>query len=599
MPRFVHLGAAVMAVAVFSVGCAGSGGTRAVLPTAPDSGGHGATTTRAVVVPTPTHPAPVPLPLRFFRMAPLRLVNDPPARFEYAYEAETVCLYGPANPDIDNDNDNDLVAPSKRGPVVAPQRDRVLTVGEFSLPTSCANPSPTPTPSPAPTGRLTRGGGRSLDAAVAKTKQYYVIRIDLADRSKTIAAGPASNVNDVLVFAAQAAPLTLAAGHRYVFALAYALVAVTPSPSPSSAPSDTPTPVPSQTPCPGAIDVPQGTYCSWPLPHPPVDLFGGAPYLVYSSSTGDVLGTFLSNHVTQESAVPGTPYALALGQFGGVTGVSGTFAGVAGSSTAFAVRPSNDPTLTFLAGPPSVPASPHDIASGGACPTGICSSETDMTIANGDVTFYNPDTQAVDGHLALTNPAASASLIIRGPNHDYDVLALMPDRHIVYAYIDLYGNLSEHVLDVLPAGYRFTGALRLGNGLHLTASDYQYGTAAQGHGFHELIDLASFSGRQIPFDASGGTCDAMGIGASYDNLSYYISCVNTVRQYDVTTDGQLASAPALADGTVMFYSSQPSGGQFTAVDEFFTSYQTSSIIELMNGVHYPGLATSAKHRATR
>jgi hypothetical protein len=277
MPRIAHLGAALMAVAVFSVGCSGSGGTRAV-PAAPDA--RGGDTTRAVVAPSPT---PSPAPQSFFRMAPLRLVNDPPARFEYAYEAETVCLYGPANPDIDNDNDNDLVAPNKRGPVVAPQRDRVLTVGEFSLPTSCASPSPTPTPSPSPTptGRLTRAVSRSADAAVAKVKQYYVIRIDLADRSKTIAAGPASNVNDVLNFAAQATPLTLTAGHRYVFALAYALVVPVPSPSPSPtpAPTDSPTPVPSDTPCPGAIDSPAGTFCSWAVPHPPVDLFNGTPYL--------------------------------------------------------------------------------------------------------------------------------------------------------------------------------------------------------------------------------------------------------------------------------------------------------------------------------
>jgi hypothetical protein len=635
----IAFGAAMMAVAVFSAGCGGSGSRTVPAPSAVTP--HGTANVQTV--------AAAPAPSHFVLLAPLRLVNGPPATFQYAGNPAGICLPGslpsptptPNHGDggngenggrgtdsravrpSDDNRGNDDGDSSKYGPVVKVHKTVALPVGAFTLRTACINvtPSPSPSPTPLPTP-IIRSAARGTLAVVVPTPtpapvtttSYYVVAIDLANpASPTVASGPATVASNSLDFSAAAAPLTLNAGTSYTFALASGTVTVTPTPAPTDTPTpaptdtpaptpvptDTPTPGPSPTPtgaptaCPGAIDGGnEGTFCPHAVAHPPVDTFGGVfPNLFYTSTAGFFGNVHVDSYQNLELSVTGTPYALAQGDYLGSTGV---LIGVNSPSTA-AVFQRQDQNyfggLTNFASPPNVPATPRNIA-GGNGPV--------FAIANGDVYLYNTSTQTVDTDIVLTNPPASASLVVPangGTSFGYNVLALTPDRHIVFAQIDPSNVVTEHVLDVLPAGYRFTGALQVGTNFHFVASDYQYGNAPSGHGLHEAVDLNTFTGRQFAFDNAGGTCDAMGIGSQNTGTAYFIACVNAVREYQWQTDLQLASFPVPADGGIVLTTGASLNENWT----WFTSYQTSSMIELRSGVHYTASAkrrpmTTTKHK---
>jgi hypothetical protein len=614
----IAYGAALIAVAAFVAGCSGSSRTLPAAESGPGSRGIAAVSGAAVTA-TP----------KFHKMAPLRMVNDPPARFEYAYEAEIACLTGPPDPDIDNDNDIDTVPPNKRGPIVSPQRDRTLPVGEFTLATHCAGetPTPAPTPTPVPTPTIQpRSVARSAASAVRGTsalvvpvtsptptpaatpgpvntpapgmvRSFYVIQIDLADRKNpVVVSGPAAVAYDALNFAAAAAPMQLTAGHRYIFDLAYQDTAATPSPTPS--PTDTPTPVPTDTPspgpsptitpCPGAIAIiNQGTYCYWSVPHPPADIVNSNPNLIYSAPAGYIGFFDVRSDSARELATNGTAYSLTGGH---ENNISGIYVGIDSPASNLGFTDGVVMHLDFFAPPPAVPASPHNIA-GDACFLTLCS---DVAVANGDVYFYNPTSQTIDQDFPLTSPAATASMIVRTNNSGpFDILALTPDRHIVYASMDDHGvGFTEHLLpDVMPAGYRFTGAARIGNALHFTASDYVLGANPRGHGFHTSIDLTTFASHNVPFDFSGATCDAAGISSGPSDGTYFIPCVIETREFNSVTDAMVHDLPVEADGAVtrqIGVNGQP--------DVFFTSYRDSSVIELQWGVFYPGVRQQAKMR---
>jgi hypothetical protein len=604
----MHFGAALLAVAVISAGCGGAGsGGHAVPPAGaglPASSGN----TKIAAVPVPN--------AKFHKMAPLRFVNDPPVRFEYAFEAEIVCLNGPAPSDIDNDNDYDTLPPNKRGPIVTRKQDRSLPVGEFTLATQCVGETPTPSPSPTPGTRSTIRSPRAAVAASATpaaitatpapgmARSWYVIKIDLADRKNpTVASGPAAVAHDALNFAAAAAPLQLTANHRYWFALAYQDVAIPPTPTPSPVPTDTPTPGPTDTPtptptispCPGAVAITgEGTYCSWAVAHPPVDMAYNNPNLAYSSSAGAIGRFNVNDHSSREWAIPGTPYTIMGGELS--AGFYGVFAGVDSPTNNLAFSADTGFGLTLYNPPPAVPAVPHNIA------TSFCSGRLgscdDVGIANGDIYLYYPYAQTVDLDVPLTNPPASATTIVQSyVSQPYDILALTPDRHIVYATIDDHGaNLVEHLLPVvLPPGYRITGLARNTDGVHFTASDHVLGSAPQGHGMHMIIDYTTFAVRSIPFGPNGETCDAMGVSiGNGSNATYWVSCVNALREYWVNSGAAYNVAPVPADGAIL---PEPAGS-LGYVELFFTSYRTSSIYELQVNVYYPGVTPSAAKRRT-
>ncbi len=464
---------------------------------------------------------------------------------------------------------------------------------------------PVPTPTATPT------------APPTATTTYYVVQVNLAaPASPTVVSGPATVTSDALQFAPAAAPLQMSGGQSYAFALAARTdmpVVPTPGPSdtplplpsdtptpgptgtPSPVPSDTPVPTPSPTisPCPGAIAISQqGTYCTWAIPNPPVDMSLSNPDIMYSSPNG-VIGRFnVRDHTVRELAINGTPYSITPGE---QSNQPGTYVAISSATNNLGfVSDASVAQLDLFAPPPSIPASPHNIA-GYACNLGnpLC---TDVAIANGDVYFYNPVTQTVDMDIALTNPPATASVVVKSYNSSpFDILALTPDRHIVYASMDDHGqNFTEHVLpDVMPAGYRFTGASREATGFHFTASDFQIGGNPRGHGFHTAIDLTTFASHNVGFDRSGATCDAMGISTGPTNGTYFIPCVIEVREFRQSDDQMVHDLPIEADGAVTYQSSPVDSFQ----NAWFSSYRLGSIIELQYGVFYPGVRQQSKLRA--